>query len=447
MKLSHRPVLGALLGLSLCVGTMTTANAAEQPLASPPDSSSLVAATNSMLQPADVTGALTKGTSSSAGSVNWFTTGYNIPPGGQDPMPLCVYGTGYTALFVPMNMAIGYSARYGTTNQDVYQYPSTAAASAAWQKLASGIESKCKGTFTEQGTTSRITWAAVPGAGGGPSGYAVASTGGNSQYSVTHLVGDAIQVLTYGVTEKTLPSGAPVATRALAATLAERWANQTNASDTQSAMLTKAQTDMLSPADVPAALPITAPADGGWSGFSSYQPGSDPMTCNNQAKLPNADGMYSANFGGDGGPLSDPGAIVQYVYDYGTEASAQAAWAKLSNAVLKCNQSTLEPISQTESVNRQSSGTSELALDGVTGVWSRNLYTNPNTPGSYCTDSSGKKVDCDTWSTKGYSIYLLVDSTIQSVSYSATRDGVGNLPLNQLAVNELAEKLALRWQG
>ena len=447
MKVARTKYFSAIGVIALGLASITSAQAAEQPLASPPDSSSLVAATNSMLQPADVTGALTKGTSSSAGSINWFTTGYNIPPGGQDPMPLCVYGTGYAALFVPTDMAIGYSARYGTTNQDVYQYPSAAAASAAWQKLASGIESKCKGTFTEQGTTSRITWAAVPGAGDGSSGYAVSSTGANSQYSVTHLVGDAIQVLTYGVTEKTLPSGAPVATRALAASLAERWANQANASDTQSVMLTKAQTDMLSPADVPEALPITSPADGGWSGFSSYQPGTSPMTCNNRAKLPSADGMYSANFGGDGGPLSQPGAIVQYVYDYGTETSAQAAWTKLSNAVRACNQETVEPISQTESVNRQSSGSSELAFDGVAGVWSRNLYTNPNTPGSYCTDSSGKKVDCDTWSTKGYSIYLLVDSTIQSVSYSVTRDGVGNLPLDQLAVNGLAEKLAMRWQG
>jgi hypothetical protein len=437
----------ALLGLTLGIGSISSAHAVEQPLANPPESSSLVAATNSMLQPNDVVGALTKGTSSSAGQINWFTSGYNIPPGGQDPMPICVYGSGYTALFVPMNMAIGYSANFGTTGQDIYQYPSAQAANAAWTKLSTGIEKNCRGSFTEAGSTSRITWASVPGAAGGPAGYAVASTGSRAQYTVTNLVGDAIQVLTYSITEKTLPSGAPLATRALAVSLAQRWADRANAVNNQSETLTKAETDMLNLGDVPASLPVTTPADGGWSGFSSYQPGSDPDTCNYQAKLPKAESMYSVNFGGNGGPLSQPGAISQSVYDYGTNQSAQSAWAKLRSVVLGCNDTDADPISQTEPVNRRSSGVSELSFDGVAGVWSRTLNTNPNSPGSYCTDSSGKRVDCDTWSSKTYRIYLLVGTTIQSVTYYVTKDGVGNVPLDQVPVNALAEQLATRWQG
>jgi hypothetical protein len=143
--------------------------------------------------------------------------------------------------------------------------------------------------------------------------------------------------------------------------------------------------------------------------------------------------------------MIEPGSIGQSVYTYADAAAARVAWDQLSTKVLGCNQDKPEPLSQTEPINRDSCGTSELSIDGVAGVWSRNLYTNPQTPGSSCTDSSGKVVDCATWSSKSYQVYLLVGSTIQTVSYSVSVDGVRNVPLDQVPVNKLAEELAQRW--
>lgn len=431
-----RVIRGLLVGsvaAALIASFGASASAAEEPVAAPPTPSVLTSATNAMLRPAEVVAPLAK--SQVPSGTNWFQTGFNNPPGGQDPMPVCSLRDPYTTVMVPMKMAIGFTARFDTTGQDVYQYPSQAAAESAWKSLSAKVASTCKGSGI---TTTPIS--------GTPQALAVRTQGtGVVQYSVVQLIGDSIQLLTYYAQRSTIPSGVPEATRALAATLATRWADRENLVNTQDPILTKAQTDMLTVADIPASLPITAPTDGGWSTFYSYLPGTSPSNCNYRKQLISADQAFNIYFGGNGGPVVEPGSIGQSVYAYADAAAARVAWDQLSTTVLRCNQANPEPVSQTEPINRQSSGTSELSIDGVAGVWSRNLSTNPQTPGSSCTDSSGKVVDCGTWSSKSYQVYLLVGSTIQTVSYALSVDGVRNVPLDQVPVNQLAEELAQRW--
>ena len=140
---------------------------------------------------------------------------------------------------------------------------------------------------------------------------------------------------------------------------------------------------------------------------------------------------FSTSLGGSGDIEASPGALWQNVSMYQTADSAADVWRQLRKAVLACNDPRVPAISQTREISRSVSGESELTYDGVPAVWSR----------QFMTDILGR----DSFSTKTYTVHLLVDNTIQSLTYYETRDGVRQLPLDQLAVNTLAVELADRY--
>lgn len=417
-------------------------HAAEPPVAPPPTPAELVAGTNAMLQPGDVTGALAQGTATMS-MPGTFRTGFNAPPGGQDPLPVCVVGNPYSTVSIPTTLAVGFSANVGTVSQDLYQYPSAAAAQRVWNTLSDTVRSQCTGTVTLGKTTTTLTTSDVPGLPGAPGGLGVLTNGSNAQYSVLHLAGDSVQMVTYAIGDGPVASGVTQAANSLAATLATRWITRSELASTQSAVLAKAESTMLTLTDVPASLPVTEPRQGGWSGFSAYLPGNEPMICNARAQIPAASSSFSSALGGDGGPLSTPGSLVQYLDVYSTPADAQSAWTALTAGVRTCNQRNIPAISRSESIDRRASGTSPMTFNGVPGVWSRSFSTNV-TLGT-CPGTGGTTAPCASWSSKSYTIHLLVGSSIQTLTYGTTRDGVGNVPLDQVAVNNLAEDLAQRW--
>ncbi len=200
---------------------------------------------------------------------------------------------------------------------------------------------------------------------------------------------------------------------------------------TQDPLLTSAQRAMITPADVPASLPYTLPADGGWSTFQSYEPGNGPWVCGDST-LPKGTASFEAGFGGQGGVTAEPGAWDQRVEAYATADAARKAWRKLTAAVLDCTDGGSGPLSQKKQESRQASGTSALTFEGTPGVWSRELDTYPDT------GSPG-------FSSKNYMISLLVGNAIQTVTYYTTVDGITDMPLDQAAVNAVAEQLAQRW--
>ena len=144
--------------------------------------------------------------------------------------------------------------------------------------------------------------------------------------------------------------------------------------------------------------------------------------------IPAGTASLTSSYGGSGGPLAIPGTIYQQVYVYPSTAAAREAWSKLTAGVRTCNDKQPVPLTSTEPVNRSESGISTLTVGGVPGVWSRNLSTSP-----------------PEFTTKSYTIHLLVGEAIQLLTYSTGRNGVGNVPLDQAAVNALAESLAIRW--
>ena len=437
-----RPSLLTAVCVTALLALSSPAQAVQPPVAAPPSPAELVAATNALLQPGDVTGPLTGGTAvlSMSGTVR---TGFNAPPGGQDPLPVCVYGNSYSTVSIPGTLAVGFTASTGTMNQDVYQYPSAAAAQRVWNSLSDNVRSRCTGSVTLGKSTETLSTSNVGGLPGAPSGIGVLTDGANAQYSVLHLAGDSIQMLTYAIGDGPIAPGVAQAADALAATLAARWITRSARAVTQNPTLTQAESSMVTLADVPASLPVTEPQQGGWSSFTSYLPGIEPMICNTRVDIPSAAASFSAILGGDGGPLSTPGALVQNMDVYPDASSAQKAWAALSAGVRTCTQRSVPRLSQETSIDRRASGTSTLAIDGVPGVWSRTFSTNV-TSGT-CSDARGVPGPCPSWSSKTYTIHLLVGSAIQSVSYATTRDGVRDVPLDQAAVNTLAEDLAQRW--
>lgn len=422
-----RALLGSACVAALSLGLMTPAGAAPQPVAVPPSPGALTSATNAMLQPGDVTGALAQGkpAMSDAGGLR---TGFNAPPGGQDPLPVCAYGTQYSTVAIPGDLAVGFTAQSGTVNQDVYQYASAADARRTWESLSAQTRSRCSGTFTRGKTITTVTTSEVAGLPGEPAGLGVLSNGKEAQYSVLHLAGDSIQMLSYLIDDGPVAANLPAAANTLAAALATRWIGRAALPVTQDPLVTRAESAMVTAADLPAVLPVTSPAQGGWSSFTSYRPGYSPIICNARYDIPKASASFGASLGGDGGPLSIPGSIYQQIYVYPNAAAAQDAWTALTAGVRTCNDSGTTPISATESVDRSRSGTSAFTFNGVPGVWSRSLSTNP-----------------PDWSTKSYTIHLLVGDSIQMLTYSAGKRSVGNMPLDQKAVNVLAESLAMRW--
>ncbi len=392
----------------------SAATAKSNPVADPPTSAALVQATNAMLQPDQVTGVLATGTS--GGST--FRSGFNNPPGGQDPRNVC--GSGSKSVSVPGDSAIGYESSSGNVTQSVYEYPSVAVALNAWNRVKTKAVARCTGSVKGKGLprqTLRTT--AVPGLADATDGFAVLAQGGQNYYLVAHLTGSAISVLSYDSGDNSVAPVALPQVQVLAANLVGSWTQRATASPSQNPVIAKAEALMLTSSDVPADLPVVSPADGGWSGFSSYHPGSEPMTCNFRAKLPKAAYSFSATPGSSGDVLSVPGTLVQYVNVYPNPTAAAAAWAKVSAVVVGCHKN--------KAAQYPDGGTSALKFGGVAGAWSRDLFR-----------FGGE-------GTKAYSIYLLMGDSIQTLIYATSGKNTHKIALDQVPVNALAVKLAQRW--
>jgi hypothetical protein len=420
------------------VAWASPAGAAQPPPVQPPPSTQeLVTTTNAMMQPSDVPAALQ--------SKEAWSVSYSIPPGGQDPTPVCIYGP-VGSVSLSQRGATGYHAGTFDLDQQVYRYSSAERARAAWSDVDAKTRARCRGSWTDEGRTTTLTTGRLDSPVGGPAGWWIRSdvSGGTGSYVTVMPVGDSIQTLRLLSATKAVPAPSRRAMNQLAVTLAARYAEASALPLTQDALLTTAERTMLTPADVPAELPYTLPANGGWSSFSSMTAGESPWVCSDDT-VPAGVSTFDVDLGGWGDVTAVPGSVSQQIQVYASPAAAQAAWQALRSAALACTGGSDRPLSQTKAQTRQEAGTSALSFDGTPGIWTREIDTYPDT--GTCTTSSGRKVACDSFSTRSYVIHLLVGTAIQSVTYYLSVDGIRIPPLDQLPVNVLAESLAQRWMA
>ncbi|MBI1349991.1 MAG: hypothetical protein GC156_02605 [Actinomycetales bacterium] len=400
-----------------------TAYAAFPPLAPPPPTTDLVQATLAMSdmqdQPALLTGPSAKAT---------FSTGFTNPPGGQDPWPVCIYGSTYpSSVAVPATLAVGYSSSNGYLTQTEYTYPTPAAGTNAWASLSASIAKHCDRTWTDEDGTSKVSRTRLPAQGAAGDGWAVATfTPSSVLYVTVAPVDGGIQQLVYYRQGRTLPAGVSAAVDALSYQLADTWAKRATLPMQQGWVTVDTAASMLRAADLPAELPVTSPAAGGWSSFSSTAPGSGPRTCTDNAGAGTWTSISSLGGWGDVG--AEPGELMQEVEAYQSDSEVAEVWRQLRRIVLACNDPAAPAISQSKQVTRISGGVSEFVYHGVPALWLRQLTSDPQ---------SG-------FTTKSYTVYLMAENNIQSLTYYLSRDGLRQIPLDQLAVNELARTLADR---
>lgn len=320
-------------------------------------------------------------------------------------------------------------------DQIVYSYPTPQQAQTAWAKVVRDMR-KCPGSY-RMGDERRTVRVGRWGSGQASASMFVqtdvsgSTKGGSGSYLTVMLVDSFIQMVnaTPGGAVTTAVQRASV--RELSTTLATRLMEWATLPVTQNLLLTAAETAMLTASDIPASTAVTQPAQGGWFSFNAYDPSPvGPMTCNNTpVRIPAGFASFVADVGGDGGPAPMPGGMAQSLEVYPTVQVAKRAWRAFTAAVAGCTEGASTAISSTKSIMRQTNGVSALAFDGTPGVWSRELSTYPDGP----------------FTSKNYTIHLLVGSAIQSVTYYAATEAIGSFRLDQVAVNTLAEELANRW--
>jgi len=425
----------AALGAASLMATLGAgaASAAQERVAAPPSADALVLATNAMVRPADFTDPALKRL---AGSERTFSTGYFNPPGGQDPLPVCVSGPNYTTVNIPRGGAIGFMATYGGVTQYEYKYANAGKASKVWKSLSSQVSSLCNGSFTANGTTTTNAARRIAGVPGGERGWEVVTTGSLKGYVAIHLIGDTVQMVARPGGERAIPSAATKAIAALAVKLADRWAGRADLPITQEAVLTQAERTAVQPSDIPSSLPMATAADGGWSSFQAVSPGSGLFNyCAAQSDLPEGVQTFVTALFNTGGPLdiTGKGSVAQQVERYASADAARAAWDKVTASIAKCSKNTSGPIPTTKKdYERWTNGTASVSVGDVPGVWSNVLVTFPNL---------GKK----DYTQANYSVYLLVGDTVQQFMYSLARTGIGEVAVDTAAVESVAKTLADRW--
>jgi hypothetical protein len=434
--MSHRYVFSGALALVVASSLLSSPAWADplDPVQPPPSLSSLVAATNAMLQPGDVTGTLAESTSS---TVDELSTGFINPPGRGDLDLLCDPGPRLDPVLFPSAQSTGFTARSGLVNQFVYQYESQAAAQRAWATLSDDMANRCNSASgsngSDQNSAERIAgidepgWALVGGDLG--TGYVA--------YTTMHLLGDSIQRMSFNneVDGNSVLSSVTSAAQELSVVLAQRWLARTSLPLTQNPTLTRAELSALRPGDVPSSLPVLLRQSGAWSDFDFRQPGSDAFApCVHVAvgTIPRGEQFFQASLGGtDFGPSLEGTPLSQSVSVYATQEAAQQAWDVLTRQAQGCSQGENDPVAGNEDLMRLTNGVSELTFGGVPGIWVRELATFGGNTGNF--------------RVKTYSIYLLMGDAIQQVSYATSEAGLGQVQLDQLPVNQIAEDLANRW--
>ena len=453
MKTSTRCVAIAALALTLGASSSMAQAQPGRELPAPPAPAAMVAMTNAMLRSADGPAALPSGPSEIASM---------IPTGGQDPWPICLAAGRYNPVTPVATGAIGYQAmidattrsgRQGRTlTQVVYQYGSEAVARAYWDLTSSQVLTSCPGSRRTGGLTSTVRatrW--TPDQVTSPISVSTVSRDSRgaidrATFVTVSLVGDTIQMLVLSSAGSAVTGEERTAAEGLTVTLAGRLYQRSMLPITQDPLLTAAQSSMLTTADIPATLPVTTPADGGWYLFdaarsSAWAPG---LCFGSEGALPTGMPSFTVSIGGEGDVFSIPGQLSQSSTVYASAARARAAWNAYTAAAAQCSQQLHRPFTSPKTLQRVSNGVSALAVDGVPGVWVRTLDTYLSSDGS-CDAASGGTGGCDAFTQRTYSIALLVGRSIQVVDYVTATTGIRVVPLDQAAVNAVAETLAGRW--
>ena len=423
--LTSRVVIGAAAAALVMGAGAGSASAADPAYADPPSPAVLTQTTNAMLQPSDVPAALGGG-----GALN---SGYVIPPGGQDPMPLC-YGNGNVRVLPPLADAIGYSNKSGLVTEEAYVYPSTEAAQAAWAKLDAQIVAKCAFKESSDGTTITSTqgrWAAGEQVGRWVN---VNNTQKDnpSMYSVVGPVDNAIVITRFqgknGLKATTAAQRGAVSD--LFGVLTERYAGRDGLEKLQPELVSHAQQAMLMPSDVPASLPLLAPGDGGWSNVSAQVPSSKPFNfCNtNKPLLPHGTGAFEVNFGGGGDVFIKTGMVYERAFTFESAAQAQAAWDVLAKNVQGCNDS-FGKLNTNGGNRRSTNGTTSIG--DIPGLCLRNVVSV-----SWCNYK---------FVTRTYQVYTMQGDVIVGVQYGVSRNGLKPVALDEAAVEGLAATAIAKW--
>jgi hypothetical protein len=400
-------------------------SASGPPLAAPPADAQVTLTINAMLQASDVPASL--------GGDTGNNVSYIIPPGGQDPLPLCPIPGGESVLPSSVD-AIGFASRSGRIIQDLYVYPSAAQAQANWVKLRAQIDRRC----ARADRVGEYQWTSTRGTldNGAQEGRWVrfdsTQTENPAYFSVVGPSDNAIVITRFrgknGLRTTTGEQRAGV--HALFDTLEQRYAERDTLPLTQPALIKQSTTGLLRPEDLPASLPIEPPSEGGWSNWSAQVPAQDPFNrCNPRNKLLPVDtGSFSVSFG-SADPLALIGSLQQQVFTYNSPLGAQAAWNRLTVTIKDCNESfgTL----YSDGGNRRSvAGT--ITLNDLPGLTVRSVESE-----DFGRDSR--------YVSNSYGVYLLNGDSIVFVNYARSQKGLKPFSLDQDAINALTVFATQKW--
>lgn len=404
----------------------TGVHAAENPQASPPSPQTLRQTTTAMLQPADVTAAL--------GGPASQNIGYYVPPGGQDPYPIC-QGSTRTAVLPDLTLATGYFSAVGPLTQTVYVYPSASSAQSSWARLGKDLKRGCDYRRSVDGNRITVSNGTVSGIDGLWSLTATTGKDPSGEYTQVAVVDDAVIALRVNTDSSPTTSAERTALGSLMQTLVTRYAQRETPGAVQGTGLSVAETAMVTPSDLPSSLPIASPANGAWSSFTATIPGQAPFNqCNAATDLmPAGTASFSANFGGDGGPVLTDGFIWQQVFTFVDAVSANDAWAAVSRSLTACNKRSGSLYSKTKSASQGKAGTSAVSVDGTAGLYYRYLETQGNSDKDF------------RWTTRTYQLFLKDGNTISALTYGISEDGITRISIDEPAVNQLAVSLLDRF--
>lgn len=397
---------------------------ADVPEAPVPSPDVVTATTNAMLQPGDVSGAL--------GNASVLDVGYRIPAGGQDPFPIC-YEPGDFRIIPSLTSAIGFFSSSGQVTQEVYTYPSAAAAQAAWSVLDRQISRKC--TFVDVDGKDRIRSRQGELASGAGRWVRMDVTNRDSSsfYSAVGLVDNGIMITRFegkpGLTQTTADQRSAVDD--LFTNLANRYVDRATLNQVQPTAVTRAQQGLLQPDDLPSSLPILQPAEGAWADQESKVPGQPPFNSCNPRKdlIPSGSGNFSQTLGSTGDVFAKTGMVYQQVFTFESTDLAQSAWNTLNRTIKDCN--------KTEGT-LYAKGANYVTVAGTVDV--------SGSPGLFVRDTNTQNFGKGSrFVTKAYTVYTLSGDAIISVDYARSRMGMTRFSIDEASVRELTALAATKW--
>jgi hypothetical protein len=421
-----RPLLSAALigsvGLSMALAVSPAlAIDAQAPAPTPAVATQT---TNSMLQQGDVPAVL--------GSASGINTGYTIPPGGQDPFPLC-FDPGNYEVLPSIKGAIGYFSRADQVTQEIYVYPNPATAQAAWSVLDRQISRQC--TFVDVNGKDRVRsrQGKLPDGSGRWVRMDLNFQESPAFYSAVGVVDNGIVITRFqgskGLKQTTVDQRAAV--DALFSVLAKRYAERSTLGPLQPVATTQAQMRLLQPGDIPASLPILQPANGAWADQSAQYPGNWPFnSCNpDKAFLPSGVGYFSQNLGSTGDVFAKTGMVNQQVVSYNDASTALAAWNVVNRTIKECNK--VEGTLYAKGANFKTV-TGVVDVSGMPGLFIRDIDTQNFGRGNR-------------FVTKAYTVFTLSGDAIISVDYASSRMGMTRFTINESAVRDLTATAVQKW--